>query len=98
MSAEAQQKRRAIEGSVIPSRTALYEDEELLERVPVVRLGRDAIENTRPRPVSPFYSDMSLAMSDGFIDSLNGEAEPEEVLGTLHEELAEIIEQGRQQG
>jgi len=98
MSAEAQQKRRAIEGSVIPSRTALYDDRELLEKVPVVRLGREAIENTRPRPVSPFYSDMSLAMSDAFIDSLNGEVEPAEALSALQEELNRIIEQGRQSG
>jgi multiple sugar transport system substrate-binding protein len=96
MSAEAQQKRRAIEGSVIPSRTALYEDEELLEKVPVVRLGREALENTRPRPVSPFYSDMSLAMGDGFANSLSGQAEPEEVLGRLQEELTQILEQDPQ--
>lgn len=97
MSAEPQQKRRAIEGSVIPSRTALYEDGELLEKVPVVRLGRKAVENTRPRPVSPFYSDMSLAMGDQFTASLNGRISPGEALSTLKEDLSKIIKQGKQQ-
>ena len=97
MSAPEQQKVRAIEGSVLPARRALYEDEEVLQKVRVAELGREAIRNTRPRPVSPFYSDMSLRMSEGFATSLWGEAPPDEVLGTLRRELEEIIAQGEQQ-
>ncbi len=98
MSAPEQQKYRAIEGSVLPARQELYEDEELLQQVPVAELGQQAIQNTRPRPVSPFYSDMSLRMAEQFNASLNGEVSPDEALATLQEELQEIIEQGRQQG
>ncbi len=98
MSAPEQQKYRAIEGSVLPARQELYEDEELLQQVPVAELGQQAIQNTRPRPVSPFYSDMSLRMAEQFNASLNGEVSPDEALSTLQEELEEIIEQGRQQG
>jgi multiple sugar transport system substrate-binding protein len=98
MSAPEQQKYRAIEGSVLPARQELYEDEELLQQVPVAELGQEAIQNTRPRPVSPFYSDMSLRMAEQFNASLNGEVPPDEALSTLQEELEEIIEQGSQQG
>ncbi|CAA9443018.1 MAG: Maltodextrin ABC transporter, substrate-binding protein MdxE [uncultured Rubrobacteraceae bacterium] len=97
MSAPEQQKYRAIEGSVLPARQELYEDEELLQQVPVAELGQEAIQNTRPRPVSPFYSDMSLRMAEQFNASLNGEVSPDEALSTLQEELEEIIEQGSQQ-
>lgn len=95
---EEQQKFRSIEGSVLPSRQALYEDPEVLEKVRVAELGQEAIRNTRPRPVSPYYSDMSLRMADGFAASLRGETPPEETLRTLKGELEEIIAQGDGQG
>src|SRR5215216_663271 len=98
MSATEQQKYRAINGTVLPTRQELYEDEELLAEVRIAELGQEAIQNTRPRPVSPFYSDMSLRMAEQFNASLNGEVAPEEATQTLQEELEQIIEQGRQQG
>jgi trehalose/maltose transport system substrate-binding protein len=96
MSSPEQQKFRSIEGSVLPTRQELYEDEELLREVRVAELGQEAIKNTRPRPVSPFYSDMSLRMAAQFVQSLRGDVPPDEALSTLQDELEEIIEQGRQ--
>ncbi len=83
---------------MLPTRQALYEDAEVLEKVPVAELGQEAIRNTRPGPVSPYYSDMSLRMAAGFAASLRGEAPPEEVLGTLQGEIEEIVRQGEQHG
>jgi multiple sugar transport system substrate-binding protein len=97
MTAPEQQKYRAINGTVLPTRQELYEDEELLAEVRVAELGQEAIQNTRPRPVSPFYSDMSLRMAEQFNASLNGEVASEEALTTLQEELEEIVQQGAQQ-
>ncbi|MDQ3942437.1 MAG: ABC transporter substrate-binding protein [Actinomycetota bacterium] len=95
MSAPEQQKYRAIEGSVIPTRQELLEDQEILDTVPVIALGRGAIQNTRPRPVSPYYSDMSLRMAEQFNSSLQGNVSPEDAVRTLQEELTTIVEQGR---
>ena len=95
MSAPEQQKFRALNGSVIPTRQSLLEDQEILDKVPVIALGRDAIQNTRPRPVSPYYSDMSLRMAEQFNSSLQGNVSPEDAVRTLQEELTTIIEQGR---
>ena len=95
MSAPEQQKYRAIEGSVIPTRQELLEDQEIQDTVPVIALGSDAIQNTRPRPVSPYYSDMSLRMAEQFNSSLQGNVSPEDAVRTLQEELATIVEQGR---
>lgn len=89
-----QQKFQAIEGSFLPTLTALYEDEEIRDSVPVVPLARDALQNTRPRPVSPYYSDMSLAMAEQFNECLKGEISPEEAAGNLRDVMESIIEQG----
>ena len=53
LSAPEQQKIRAVEGAYLPTRTALYSDPEIQEKVPVVPLAQEALQHTRPRPVSP---------------------------------------------
>ena len=91
-----QQRFYALEGSRLPTVQELYDDQEVLDAVPVIRLaGEQALQDARPRPVSPFYSDMSLEMAEQFNASLNGEVSPEEALGTLQESLTEIVEQGQ---
>ncbi len=86
---------RAIEGARLLVLKASYEDEELLEEVPVVALGREALVNTRPHPVSPYYSDMSLKMAEQFGRALKGEASPTEAVKILQGELEDIIRQGK---
>ncbi len=89
----------ALEGSRLPVRKSLYEDQEILEKVPVARLGKEAIiENSTPRPVSPYYSDMSLKLADQFNAALKGEVTPEEAVKTLQEQLQQIAEQGQAAG
>ena len=93
MSAPEQQKRRALGGGYLPTLEDLYDDREILDEVPVIALGKEAILNTRPRPVSPYYSDMALEMAEQFNASLKGDVPPEEAAGTLQEQLQNIIEQ-----
>jgi multiple sugar transport system substrate-binding protein len=84
-----------IEVSHRPTRRELYQDEELLREVQIAELGQEAIRNMRPRPVSPFYSDMSLRMIIRFVRLLRDDVQPSEVTSPLQEELGEILEQGR---
>jgi multiple sugar transport system substrate-binding protein len=64
MSAPEQQWIFALESARLPTLSSLYGDEEVLNKLPVAELGSEALENARPRPVSPYYSDMSLAMAE----------------------------------
>jgi multiple sugar transport system substrate-binding protein len=65
----------------------------VLEQVPVIRLGAEAIQSTKSRPVSPYYSHMSLAMAEQFNLSLKGEVPPDQAVQNLQEELTKILEQ-----
>ena len=94
MSAPEQQRTFALESARLPTLKGLYEDEEVLEKLPVAELGREALENARPRPVSPYYSDMSLAMAEQFNASLKGEVPVEQALENLQSELQNIVDQG----
>ena len=96
VTASEQQKFRALEGSYLPTLSALYDDPEIQDTVPVVALAKVALQHTRPRPVSPYYSDMSLAMQEQFNASLKGDITPEEAARTLKSELERIIQQGQE--
>jgi multiple sugar transport system substrate-binding protein len=96
LTAPEQQKIRAVEGAYLPTRTALYSDPEIQEKVPVVPLAQEALQHTRPRPVSPYYSDMSLEMAEQFNASLSGDISPEEAARTLKEQLERFIKEGQQ--
>ena len=88
-----QQKFRAIEGSYLPTRSKVYDDPEIQESAPVV--AKTALQHSLPRPVSPYYSDMSLEMKDQFNASLSGNVSPEEAARTLKENLETFIQQGQ---
>jgi multiple sugar transport system substrate-binding protein len=94
--APEQEKFRAAKGSYLPTLTDLYSDPEVRQSVPIVPLSEEALQHTKPRPVSPYYSDMSLEMAEQFNVALKGEASPEEAAQTLQKELESIIEQGQQ--
>ena len=95
MSAPEQQRTFALESARLPTLRSLYEDEDVLNKLPVARLGREALDNARPRPVSPYYSDMSLAMAEQFNATLKGEVPVERSLENLQQELQNIVDQGQ---
>ena len=65
--------------------------------MPVARLGKEAIiDNSRPRPVSPYYSDVSLELAEQLNTSLSGDISPEDAVATLQEDLQQIVDQGEE--
>ena len=93
MSSTELQKTFALESARLPTLKALYEDEELLEKVPVAALGKESLRNTRPRPISPYYSDMSLVMAEYFNEALTGSVSVGEALRDMQGELQDIVDQ-----
>jgi multiple sugar transport system substrate-binding protein len=93
LSATEQQEERALRGGYLPTLKHCYENREILSRVPVITLGREAIRNVRSRPATPFYQDMSLAMAERFHASLAGSVPPERAAATLEARLEDILEQ-----
>jgi multiple sugar transport system substrate-binding protein len=89
----------ATQGSKLPTRESLYEEPEVTDNVPVARLGKEAIiQNSTARPVTPFYSDISLELAAGFNSTLAGDTPPEEAVRSLQGEIQSIVDQGEQAG
>ncbi len=91
LAAPEQQKRRAIQASYLPTLKSLYTDEEIMTKVPVIRLGKQAIKNARPRPATPHYNNMSLAMAARFHASLAGTISPEHAASALQKQIKALI-------
>ena len=93
MSAPEQMKYRAVEATLLPTLKSLYDDPEVVEAIPVIKLGQEALQHARPRPVSPYYGDMSLEMAEQFASVVKGDTSPEQAAKTLQSSLENIIEQ-----
>jgi multiple sugar transport system substrate-binding protein len=94
MTAEEQQKWRALKGSFLPTRPTLFSDPEIRDTLPVVVQGEESLKNARARPVSPYYSDMSLEMQEQFNAVVSGDTSPEAAVASLQQSLEQIVEAG----
>jgi multiple sugar transport system substrate-binding protein len=85
------QRRRALEGGFLPTLGTLYEDGEILDQVPAVALGREAVATARVRPISPRYHEMSPRIARAFNLTLRGDLDSREALERLDRELRTIV-------
>ena len=95
MSQPEQHNAFTVETSRIPTLKSLLNDQEILDKLPVVKLAKEAINRTRPRPVTPYYSDISLSMAKRFNEALTGEISPEQADEMLQTEMQELIDKGQ---
>jgi multiple sugar transport system substrate-binding protein len=95
MTSEQGQRQRALSASLLPTRPALYKDKEIRDTLPVIVQGEEALKNARSRPVSPYYSDMSLEMQEQFNGVVKGDTAPEDAVSSLQKSLQQIIEAGQ---
>jgi len=94
MTASEQEKELALSGARQPTLKPLYDDPELQEANPIIKLAKEVlIENAKSRPVTPYYGDMSLEMAEQFNNVLKGEASPQQGAETLQKSLSSIMEQ-----
>jgi len=94
MTSEESQKKYSITASTLPTLKILYDDREILEKVPVVDLSKEALQNARPRPVSPYYSQMSPEMAEQFNNVIRSAVSPGTAIKSLQSDLQRIIQQG----
>jgi multiple sugar transport system substrate-binding protein len=87
-------KFRAIKGNYLPPLKNLYNDPEVLKKVQTVALAKQLANQIRPRPVSPFYSDMSLDMQETFNDLVKGDTSPQQAVSTLQGNIQGILKRG----
>src|SRR5829696_5519444 len=94
MTAPGQEKELALSGARQPTIKTLYDDPELQEANPIIKLAEEVlIENAKSRPVTPFYGDMSVELAEQFNNVLKGEISPQQGAETLQESLSSMQQQ-----
>ncbi|MEE1931410.1 ABC transporter substrate-binding protein [Streptomyces sp. TRM 70351] len=90
LTSEPVQRRVLTEGSLPPVRAGLYTDPELVAAYPYLPTLRESVLAAEPRPKSPRYDQVSLAVQAVVHDALALRTTPGEAVERLARELAEI--------
>ena len=84
---EEQQKFFATQGSLAPVLGDLYEDKELVAKLPYLPVLKTSIENAVPRPVTPFYPAVTQAIQENSYAALKGEKSVEQALSDMQKSI-----------
>jgi multiple sugar transport system substrate-binding protein len=89
--APEQQKIMATEASLPPSRTEVYDDPAVKKAMPFAEQLRSAIEQAKPRPVSPVYPQISEAIYNNVYAALQGDMSADEAASKMNEEIDKAL-------
>lgn len=91
VTSEEGQKVTALEGGNLPTIKSLYQDKEVLAKNPYWADFYDVFITAKPRPVSPFYPQMSDSMQINFHKALTGEITAQQAIQNIAKDLNDII-------
>ncbi|KQN89137.1 ABC transporter substrate-binding protein [Arthrobacter sp. Leaf69] len=83
LTSEETQKFYATQGSLAPVLGALYDDKELVAKLPYLPVLKTSIENAVPRPVTPFYPAVTKAIQENAYAAIKGEKTVEAALSDM---------------
>ncbi len=78
-----------------PGRKDLYSDPQVLDRAPHLAQLKDVFQNARPRPVLPYYTQISAIVQPYINGVLAGKYAPEPALAAAEKEVAALMERYR---
>ncbi|MFI9595026.1 ABC transporter substrate-binding protein [Nonomuraea sp. NPDC052265] len=88
-----QMKAWATVNSTPVSRTALYDDPELVKQYPYLPSLKDGIVAAKPRPVAVKYGDVTAAIQNAVYPALSGEVAVDQALSGLQRQLSGLLKQ-----
>lgn len=94
LTSERVQRQVLTEGSLPPVRAALYEDPALIRAFPYLTTLRQSVLAAEPRPKSPRYDQVSLAVQAVVQDVMALRQSPQQAVARLSRELGLISRQG----
>jgi len=87
LTSEETQKFYAVQGSLAPVLGALYDDQELVAKLPYLPVLKTSIENAVPRPVTPFYPAVTKAIQENAYSAIKGEKSVESALSDMQKSI-----------
>jgi multiple sugar transport system substrate-binding protein len=87
LTSEETQKFYATQGSLAPVLGALYDDQELVAKLPYLPVLKTSIENAVPRPVTPFYPAVTKAIQENAYAAIKGEKTVDAALSDMQKSI-----------
>jgi multiple sugar transport system substrate-binding protein len=84
------EKSNLLATSQAPTRAALYDDQELIDKFPYLPTLKASIENASPRPKVVKYGDVTAAIQDAAYSAINGDKPTDQALSDLQSKLTEL--------
>lgn len=83
----AENQKSFAEQSFPPVLASVYDDAALVEKYPYMPALKSALENAKPRPVSPFYPAVSKAIQDNAYGAIRGEKSVDDAVAAMTEAI-----------
>jgi len=77
-----------------PAWTALYDDPELVKKFPFLPTLKEGMQTAKPRPVTPYYQEVTTAIQEEAYAALQGQKAPDQAVNDLTQKLNQIGSQG----
>jgi multiple sugar transport system substrate-binding protein len=87
LTTEETQKFFATQGSLAPVLGKLYDDQELVAKLPYLPVLKTSIENAVPRPVTPFYPAVTKAIQENAYAAIKGEKTVDSALSDMQKSI-----------
>ena len=87
LTTEETQKFYATQGSLAPVLGALYDDQELVAKLPYLPVLKTSIENAVPRPVTPYYPAVTKAIQENAYSAIKGEKTVDAALSDMQKSI-----------
>jgi multiple sugar transport system substrate-binding protein len=91
----AEQMKRSAERGNPPTRKSLFNDPELVKKFPAYPAQLRSLENSRPRPRTPFWNEIENAFGIYLSKANSGELSAVDALNQANTEIAKILERGK---
>jgi multiple sugar transport system substrate-binding protein len=84
-----------LEGGFLPARTAVFDDPEIQKKYPYAKSAQASFENLKPRPVTPFYPQMSAdAIQPAFGQAMAKQIPPDQAIKQMADKMRAILKKG----
>jgi len=89
------QRARFLDGGFLPSRQAVFDDPDIQKKYPYSKAAQASFENLKPRPVTPFYPDISAnAIQPAFGQAMAKQITAQDSIKQMADKMRQILKSG----
>jgi multiple sugar transport system substrate-binding protein len=93
-STKEQMKAMSMTSAEPPAWADLYNDPEMVKKFPYLPTLKEGLLNAKPRPVTPYYQEVTSAIQEDAYAALQGQKAPDQAIGDLTKKLNDIASTG----